>query len=107
MISMVNTANELCASLGRYRYNYQPEIQTQVMSDGRKMARVACKAYPDREKEFHNILSAAEFEDKIFVIKEKMEKHSYAIEHNKKYDAGLAIDDAEGEIFGVELTNTS
>jgi len=36
---------------------YQPTITTEVTKDGKWIPKVCCKAYPDWEKDFHNILS--------------------------------------------------
>ena len=83
MINMINEANEMCNALGRHRYNYVPEIQTQVLQNGMKKPIVVCKAYPDADSEFHNELSMEVFEDKLYMIKDKWEKHQYALDSGK------------------------
>lgn len=52
--------------MGRTKYNYVPEIQTQIGPDGKKKAVVMCKAFPDKDKEFFNYLSIDDLEDKLY-----------------------------------------
>jgi hypothetical protein len=48
MIAKINEVNEICMSLGRSSYMYEPTIITEIQSDGKKIPKVSCKAYPDR-----------------------------------------------------------
>lgn len=66
---------------------------------------MVCKAYPDKDKEFHNILELDEIEDKVFMMKEKWSKYEYSLENGLKKGTSdaVAVDDNEGEIFGVEV----
>ena len=66
MISIVNESNELCSAMGRTKYNYIPEIQTQIGADGKKKAIVMCWVYPDRDKDFYNSIHFEDLEDKVF-----------------------------------------
>jgi len=70
MIAKINEVNEICQSLGRYTYMYAPTIITEVQSDGKKLPKICCNAFPDRDKDFHNQLSEDQFDDAYFNIKE-------------------------------------
>lgn len=48
--------------------------------DGKKIPKVCCKAYPDREKDFNNLLSEDMFEDAYFNIKEKWQNDMFDLE---------------------------
>lgn len=73
MIAKINEINEVCQNLGRYTYMYEPCIVTEIQANGQRVPKVCCKAYPDRENNFHNVLSQNKFEDVYFQIKEKWE----------------------------------
>jgi len=49
---------------------YTPTIITEVQSDGKKLPKICCNAFPDRDKDFHNQLSEDQFDDAYFNIKE-------------------------------------
>jgi len=74
MTTKINEVNEICSMLGRYTYMYEPVIVSEVNAEGRQVPRVSCKAFPDRERDFHNVLKEDEFEDCYFRIKEKWEE---------------------------------
>jgi len=80
MITKINEVNEMCASLGRYTYMYEPCIVTETNTSGAHVPKVCCKAYPDRSKEFHNTLAFDKFEDVYYQIKEKWEIEQYGEE---------------------------
>lgn len=103
MIAMCNEANEMCQNLGRYHYNYRPCIKTEIMPDGSKMPVVICRAYPDREKDFYNEMNTLEFEDKLFMIREKWENFQYELDRGNDVAPELEIDQDEGYIFGLEV----
>jgi hypothetical protein len=90
----------MCEDLGRNNYLYQPHITTEVLPDGTKIPKVCCKAFPDKTKEFHNVLSFDEIEDKSYMIKEKWENFMYD-EDRGENSPELQIDETEGYIFGL------
>ena len=62
-----------------------------------------CKAYPDVEKDFCNELNIYEFEDKLFMMRQKYEDLQFEIEQGNQVAPELEIDSWEGEIFGLEI----
>lgn len=105
MIAMVNESNEICQNLGRYNYHYEPFIRTEVLPDGRKVPKVCCRAFPDRDKDFNVELTFDQFEDKIFMIRDKWEAFQYDLEEGGNIAPELDVDEHEGEIFGMVVTN--
>jgi len=86
--------------LGWKKYFYEPHISTEVLPDGTRMPKVCCKAFPEKGKEFHNILSFDELEDKSYMVKEKWENFMY--DEEKGNDSPeLIIDETEGYVFGL------
>jgi kinesin family protein 13 len=106
LIPQLNEVNEICQNLGRYTYNYEPHIEVEILPDGRRVPKAVVKAYPDRDKDFHNTLSFEEFEDKMYMIKEKWENMQFDID-NGDINAELELepDERESEIFGLSITN--
>lgn len=106
LLPQLNEVNEICQNLGRFTYDYKPDIVTVVEKDGRKVSKLVIKAYPDRDNEFYNQLSYEEFEDKVFRIREKWENMQYDLE-NGDVNAELELepDENEAEIFGLEVRN--
>lgn len=106
LIPQLNEVNEICQNLGRYTYAYEPHIVTDIMSDGRRMPKAVVKAYPDSNKEFYNLLSFEEFEDKMYMIKEKWENVQYDIENgDANAELELEPDEKEADIFGLSISN--
>ena len=106
LIPQLNEVNEICQNLGRYTYAYEPHIVTDILPDGRRVPKPVVKAYPDSEKNFYNILTFEEFEDKMFMIREKWENMQYDIENgDANAELELEPDEREGEVFGLSITN--
>ena len=105
MIIMCNEANEVAESLGREGYRYEPFIETVVLPDGSTKPKVFCKAFPDKEKDFHNVLSFDEMEDKMYRIRDKWEEYQYDVDHDGPNSKALEIDEFEGEIWGLLITD--
>ena len=59
---------------------YVPTIVTEVQADGKQVPKVCCNAFPDWEKDFHNVLSEDQFDDTYFNIKEKWSEAQYDLE---------------------------
>lgn len=103
---MINEINEICQNLGRLSYNYEPKIVTEMLPSGQTMPKLVVKAYPDKDKDFYNQLSFNEFEDKVYMIREKWENMQYDIEHGEiTPDNDLEADEKEAEIFGLSISN--
>jgi len=77
MIIMSNEMNQMCQDLNRKKYFYEPHITTEVLPDGKWVPKVCCKAFPEKGKDFYNILSFDELEDKVDLVKEKWENFMY------------------------------
>lgn len=105
MIIMCNEANEVASSLGRDKYFYEPFIETVVMPDGSTKPKVFCKAYPDKDKEFFNVLAFDEMEDKMYRIRDKWEEYQYDVDHEGPNSKALEIDEFEGDIWGLLITD--
>jgi len=103
MIQMWNDANEMCRILGRNQYFYKAATEIQILPDGTKVPKVVCKAYPDRKKDFHNVMNFDEFEDKLFMMKEKYDQYMYEVEEEGNISPELEIDENEGFIFGLSI----
>ena len=103
MIQMCNDANEMCRTLGRYQYFYVPSTEIVIMPDGTKVPKVICKAYPDKKKDFHNKLNFDEFEDKLYMMKEKWDQYMYEVEHENNFSPELQPGPDEGHVFGLSI----
>jgi hypothetical protein len=74
IVPKIAEINSICQELKRDSYYYEPSIKLDVLSDGRKVSRVVCKVYPDRNnRDVFNILEFDRFEDVYFAVKEKYE----------------------------------
>mmetsp|Transcript_1289 Transcript_1289/g.1372 ORF Transcript_1289/g.1372 Transcript_1289/m.1372 type:complete len:110 (+) Transcript_1289:56-385(+) len=79
MVIMCNEANEVAAALGRDKYHYEPFIDTALLPNGVTVPKIYCRAYPDKDKEFHNVLTFDEMEDKIYLIRDKWNDYQYDV----------------------------
>lgn len=103
---MINEINEIWQNLGRISYNYEPKIISEVLPSGQTIPKLVVKAYPDKDKDFYNQLLFEEFEDKVYMIREKWENMQYDIEHGEvNPDIELEGDEKEAEIFGLSISN--
>lgn len=92
--------------MGRISYNYEPKIISEVLPSGQTIPKLVVKAYPDKDKDFYNQLSFEEFEDKVYMIREKWENMQYDIEHGEvNPDIELEADEKEAEVFGLSISN--
>ena len=106
LIPQLNEVNEICHNLGRFSYAYEPHIITDILPDGRRVPKAVVKAYPDSEKDFYNLLSYEEFEDKMYQIKEKWENVQYDIENgDANAELELEPDEREADVFGLAISN--
>lgn len=105
MTSKINEVNEMAQALGRSTYMYEPTIVSEAGPDGRQQPRVCCKAFPDRSKDFHNVLKEDEFEDTYFRIKEKWEGFQYDADARSvaMFAPELDAGPDEAQVFGLEV----
>ena len=74
IVPKISEINNVCGELRRDGYLYEPYIKTEVMADGRKVSKVVCRVYPDRNnKSVFNTLEFDRFEDVYFAVKDKYE----------------------------------
>ena len=108
LIPMLNEANGICQTLGRSTYGYEPTINTEMLPDGRRISKLCVKAYPDIEKkELYNMMPFEEFEDKLYLIREKWENVQYSLENGEDVDIEMHMeaDQNEADIFGMIVSN--
>ena len=98
---MCNEANDIAASLGRDKYYYEPFIDTEVLPNGSTVPKVFCKAYPDKDKQFHNKLTFDEMEDKSYLIRAKWEDYQYDMDADGPSADALKVDVDEGKTWGL------
>ena len=48
VVPKIAEINTICREIGRENVYYEPEIETEVLSDGRKISRVVIRVYADR-----------------------------------------------------------
>ena len=98
----ITEINQICQEIGRDKVYYEPEIQTDIMPDGKKVAKVVVRVYADRNvKEESGIIPWEVFTNKIyFDIKDLYEN---AEETGFKEIAEVEND---GETFGWALADS-
>jgi hypothetical protein len=104
IVPKISEINNICSELRRDTYSYEPYIKTDVMADGRKVSRVACKVYPDRNnRDVFNVLEFDRFEDVYFAIKDKYESLSGddVDDAARMKDLQLRDQGGDSEIFGL------
>jgi len=102
IVPKISEVNNICMELKRDSYSYEPYIKTEVMSDGRKVSRVACKVYPDRtNRDVFNILEFDRFEDVYFAIKDKYESLTGDDDDQTAILKDLHHRESDPEIFGL------
>lgn len=95
--------NCICREIGRENVYYEPEIMTEVKTDGTKISTIVVRVYPDRNnKDVSTQIPWDMFVDKVYFdvkdLYEDYEEKNFVIEEN--------IDvDHDGEIFGWNLTD--
>ena len=63
----ITEINQICQEIGRDKVYYEPEIQTDIMPDGKKVAKVVVRVYADRNvKEESGIIPWEVFTNKIY-----------------------------------------
>ena len=90
------------APIGKEQVYYEPEIATEVKSDGTKISKVIVKVYQDRrDKENSGVIPCDTFTDHIyFSVKELYEDFEERGYHPSEDP------DGEGEVFGWNLSDS-
>jgi len=94
--------NTICREIGRENVYYEPEIETEVLSDGRKISRVVIRVYADRNnKDSSGIVPMEIFQDKVYFdvkdLYEEAEEKGFPSNHHTEND---------GETFGWALADS-
>ena len=73
---IIAETNTICREIGKEQVYYEPEISTEVRSDGTRVSKVVVKVYPDRtSKEESGVIPCDTFTDVIyFNVKELYEE---------------------------------
>ena len=74
---IIAETNTICREIGKEQVYYEPEIATDVKSDGTKVSKVVVKVYQDRtDKENAGVIPCDTFTDNIyFNVKELYEEY--------------------------------
>ena len=108
IVPKIAEVNNVCQELRRGDYYYEPAITTEVLNDGRKVSKVVCKVYPNRNnKDVYNILPFDKFEDTYFQIKDKYNNIMGEDIDEEDLLEELKKDNYEqdGEVFGLSSDN--
>jgi len=102
-VPIIAETNTICREIGKDQVFYEPDISTEVKSDGTKMSRVVVKVYPDRSnREECSIIPCDTFTDvTYFNIKEAYEEYE-----ERGYAPKNEDDEDEGETFGWNLSDS-
>lgn len=102
VVPKIAEINTICREINRENVYYEPEIVTDVQSDGRKLSRVVIVVYGDRNnRDTKGIIPLETFVDKIyFDVKDLYE------EAEEKGFPGNYDMTNDGEIFGWALTDS-
>lgn len=94
--------NTICREIGRENVYYEPEIETEVLSDGRKISKVVIRVYADRQnKDSSGQIPLETFVDTVyFDVKDLYE------DAEEKGFPGNYDTTNDGEIFGWSLTDS-
>ena len=106
IVPKIAEVNNICQELRRSEYFYEPAITTEVLNDGRKVSRVVCKVYPNRNnRDVFNIVQFDKFEDVYFQIKDKYESLNGEDVDEADLLEELKNDNREsdGQIFGLSM----
>jgi len=102
IVPIIAEANTICREIGKEQVYYEPEIATEVKSDGTKISKVIVKVYQDRrDKENSGVIPCDTFTDHIyFSVKELYEDFEERGYHPSEDP------DGEGEVFGWNLSDS-
>jgi len=103
IVPIIAEANTICREIGKETIYYEPEIATEVKSDGTKISKVVVKVYPDRmNKEESGIIPCDTFTDVIyFGVKDMYEDFE-----ERGFQPINEDPDADGETFGWSLSDS-
>ena len=89
IVPIIAETNTICREIGKDQIFYEPDISTEVKSDGSKVSKVVVKVYPDRSnREECSIIPCDTFTDvTYFGIKDKYEEFEEGGFNVKEEDA--------------------
>lgn len=95
--------NTICREIGRETVFYEPEIVTDVKSDGTKVSKVLVRVFPNRTDREDS--GPIEWDDFTDVVYERV-KEMYEDAEENNFDATKYNYDNDGENFGWALAET-
>jgi len=104
IVPKIAELNIICREIGRDNVYYEPEIVTEVKTDGTKNSQIVVRVYPDRNnKDVSSSIPWDIFTDKVYFdvkdLYDDYEEKNFVIEEE--------IDvETDGEIFGWNLTDS-
>lgn len=103
IVPKIAEINTICREVNRETVLYEPEIVTDVKTDGSKVSSVVVRVYPDRtNREESSLIPWETFTDKVyFDVKELYEEYE-----EKNFDQSTINDENDGEIFGYALAES-
>jgi len=101
-VPKIAEANQICREIGRESVFYEPEIQTDILPDGRKVLRVVVRVYADRNvKDESGLIPWDAFTDKVYFDV----KDLYETAEEKGFSEPPEIEN-DGETFGWALADS-
>ena len=103
IVPIIAEMNTICREIGKEQIYYEPEIATEVKSDGTKVSKVVVKVYPDRmDRETAGHIPCDVFTDSIyFNVKELYEDFE-----ERGYTPSTDDQEDEGETYGWNLSDS-
>lgn len=95
--------NTICREIGRETVFYEPEIVTDVNTDGSKISKVVVRVYPDRtDREESGQVPWDTFNDEVYF----QVKELYEDAEEKNFDTSKYNFEHDGETFGWALADS-
>lgn len=103
IVPKIAEVNTICREIGRETVFYEPEIVTDVKTDGSKVSKVVVRVYPDRtNREESGQIAWDTFTDTVyFDVKELYEEAE-----EKNFDLKDIDTEHDGETFGWALADS-
>jgi len=103
IVPKIAEVNTICREIGRDTVFYEPEITTEVNSDGSKVSRVLVRVYPNlADREESGVIQWDDFTD---VVYERV-KEMYEEAEENEFDKSKVDTTNDGENFGWALADT-
>ena len=103
IVPIIAEMNTICREIGKEQIYYEPEIATEVKSDGTKVSKVVVKVYPDRmDRETAGVIPCDVFTDSIyFNVKELYEDFE-----ERGFTPSADDQEDDGETYGWNLSDS-